>query len=320
VTAEELFGAASPAVGDALKMPLEVRVMTPSTTSTLLLLGWVLVWPAAVLGADEAPASATGAKRETQEGLGTSVNNLGLQNTLDVSWRWRLTSSPSVLRRDAHVSLGLAHTLTPSYTRLGAWAELSPLSILDIRVGLEPSAYFGTFHSLMSFDRYTDAFDNDARDARPGKWGFGTTVRAYVSPTLKMKVGALVAVAGADFEWWRSGAPGPFFYEPSRDILLKASGDRMVATQGLLLHQQDMAAGGTLGVGLIHNLTYVYDAPENKVQKLGVVAIRQFAGRRFGLREPRIGGYVSYYLNDRSKKGQLGAALGISFKLAHGGA
>jgi hypothetical protein len=289
-----------------------------ATAFRLLMLGWVLVGPTAALRADDAPGPTAGATRETQESLGASVNNLGLQNVVDVSWRWGLSSSPSVLRRDAHVALGLSHTLTPSYTRLGAWAELSPLSILDIRVGLEPTAYFGTFHSLMSFDRYTDAFDNDSRDARPGKWGFGTAGRVYVSPTLKMKVGAVVAVASADFEWWRSSAPGPFFYEPSRDILLRASGDRMLATQGLLLHQREMAAGGTLAFGLIHNLTYVYDAPENKVQKLGAVAIRQFAGRRFGLRDPRIGGYVSYYLNDRSKKGQIGAALGISFKVGRG--
>jgi hypothetical protein len=127
-----------------------------------------------------------------------------------------------------------------------------------------------------------------------------------------------VAVASADFEWWRSSAPGPFFYEPSRDVLLRASGDGVVATQGLLLRQHEMSAGGALAVGLIHNLTYVYDAPENKVQRLGVVAIRQFAGRRIGLRDPRIVGCVLYYLNDRSKKGQLGAALGISFKLVRG--
>lgn len=289
-----------------------------ATTSRLLTLGLFLGGSAALLRADEASQPAAGAQRETRYSLGASANNLGLQNVVDVSWRWGLPSSSSSLRRDAHFTLGVSHTLTPSYTRLGAWAELSPLSILDVRVGLEPSAYFGTFHSLMSFDRYTDAFDDDSRDARPGKWGFGTTGRAYVSPTLKMKVGALVAVASADFEWWRSSASGPFFYEPSRDVLLRASGDGMVATQGLLLHQHEMTAGGALAVGLIHNLTYVYDAPGNKVQRLGLVAIRQFAGRRFGLRDPRIVGCVSYYLNDRSKKGQIGAALGISFRLARG--
>jgi hypothetical protein len=289
-----------------------------AATFRLLMLGWVLVGSTAVLRADEASQPVGGARREIQESLGASVNNLGLQSVVDISWRWRLSSSPSVLRRDAHFTLGVSHALTPSYTRLGGWAELSPLSILDVRVGLEPSAYFGTFHSLMSFDRYTDAFDNDSRDARPGKSGFGTTGRAYVSPTLKIKAGALVAAASADFEWWRSSVSGPFFYEPGRDILLRSSGDGLLATQALLLRQHQTSAGGALAVGLIHNLTYVYDAPENKVQRLGVVAIRQFAGRRFGLREPRIVGYLSYYLNDRSKKGQVGAALGISFTLVRG--
>ncbi|MFI5184972.1 MAG: hypothetical protein ACHQNV_11270, partial [Vicinamibacteria bacterium] len=126
----------------------------------------------------------------------------------------------------------------------------------------------------------------------------------------------LVFVSSADFEWWRSSASGPLYYEPSRDTLLKVDGDRMASTSTVLLRQHELVGRGTLSYGLIHNLTYVFDAPENGSQQIGVVVVRQFGPRRFGLHSPRIGGRVSYYLSDPSRKGQLTAAVGASINLA----
>jgi hypothetical protein len=269
----------------------------------------------ASLAAPSWAAERAGPKRSLQESLGASVNNLGLQNTLDLAWSWPLSSSENPLRKDAHLSLGLSHALTPSYTRLAAFVELSPLSILDVRVGIEPAAYFGTFGNLISFSGYSVPFDKETRDARKAEASAGTGLRTYVSPTLKLKLGSVIAVASADFEWWRSSAAGPLFYEPMRDTLLETSGDGMVAVSSVLLHERTLASRGTLAYGLIHQLTYVYDAPGNRIQRAGVVVARQFAGKRFRCQEPRVAGYLSYYLDDPSKKNQLGAALGVSFKL-----
>ncbi len=68
--------------------------------------------------------------------------------------------------------------------------------------------------------------------------------------------------------------------------------------------------------GLIHQLTLVYDAPANKIQRLGVIVIREFGSKRFGLPHPRLTAVVSYYLDDPSKKRQLSAALALAFKSA----
>lgn len=254
--------------------------------------------------------------RRLDESLGFSVNKLGLRHTLDVSWRRSLSRSPNPFLADAHLSVGLSHTLTPSYTRLGAWVEVAPLSILELRAGAEPGAYFGTFGSLMSFASYGDAFDDDARNARKGEARAGTGSRLYVSPTLKMKIRALVVASSADFEWWRASAPGPLYYEPARDTLLKVAGDSMVSSSTVLLRQHDLVGRGTLSYGLIHNLTYVFDAPGNRSQQIGVVVVRQFGPRRFGLHAPRVAGRVSYYLDDPSRKGQLTAAVGVSINIA----
>jgi hypothetical protein len=275
-------------------------------------LGASLVVGNALAIEDDAVAE-PGRRRELSETLAVSVNNLGLQNVLELSWRRPLSASKSPLLSGAHTAFGVSHTLTPSYTRVGAWAELSPLSVLDLRVGVEPTAYFCTFHSLMSFDAYGDSFSSDSLKERGGG-GFGTAGRVYVSPTLKVKAGPVVAVASADFEWWKSDAQGPLFYEPARDTLLKASGDQLLNTSSALLYQYELGPRGQLAAGLIHQLTYVYAAPANQIQRVGVLVVRQFGAKRFGLRHPRLLATVAYYLDDPSKRHQLSAAVALGFK------
>jgi hypothetical protein len=262
----------------------------------------------------EAPTS-PGPKGILQESLGFSVNQLGLQNVLDLAWVWPLITSRNPLLAAAHASAGVTSSITPSYTRLGAWVELAPLSILDLRAGAEPGAYFGTFGSLLSFSSYAAPFDDATRSARQGEARAGSGSRLYLSPTLKMKVGPFAASTNPAIEWWRSSAPGPFYYEPARDTLLKVGGDRLLTLASVFLRQHDLGGRGGLSYGFGHYLTYVFDAPANESQRIGVIVVRQFGARRFGLHAPRIGSQVSYYLRDPSRKGQVSAGLGLTLGL-----
>jgi hypothetical protein len=288
------------------------RFAAPPLMSCCLL---ALVLQAASAGA-QAPASGDAARsprREVRGQLGASINNAGLQSSIDLVWTRPLSDSASPIFSGAHVSAGVSHAVTPAQARLGAWIEYSPLSIFDLRVGADPQAYFGTFHSLMSFDAYTDSFDKDARKSR-GEASAGTAVRVYAAPTIKAKAGRLVASAGAEFEWWRSSADGAFFYEPTRDTLLRSRGDGMMTATTVVLYQQARGDGGTLSAGGLHNLAYVYDAPGNRIQRVGAIAIREFGVRRFRLPNPRVTGVVAYYLDDPSKEGQLYAAVAVGFR------
>ena len=265
-----------------------------------------------VPAAGRAQTVGDGPKREMRGQLGASMNNLGVQNTIDVTWTWPLSASTNPLLSGAHLTTGITNALTPAQARLGGWVEVSPLSILDVRAGVEPTAYFGTFNSLQSFESYSDSFDTDSRKVRGGGKA-GTAARFYVSPTLKMKAGPIVAAAGADVEWWRSNAEGTLFYEPTRDTLLKSDGERLVSTSALVMYQHSMRAG-TLSFGALHTTTEVSDARINRIQKLGAIVVRQFDAHRFHLPSPRITAVVSRYLADPSKEGEWGAALAVGFR------
>jgi hypothetical protein len=242
-----------------------------------------------------------------------SVNNLGLQNTLERSWSWPLWASRHPLLAGAHISTGVVNVVTPALARLGGWVEVSPLSVLDIRTGFEPVAYFGTFNALKSFDDYSEPFDSEALSANTdSKPGYGS--RFYVEPVAKGKFGPVVAQVAASFERWQANASGDYFYEPVKDTLLRSAGDTMVSTTSLAMYQRDIGGDGTLSTGVLHTLTEVFDAPQNRSQRLGVIAVREFSSTHLRVPRMRITVTAWRYLDDPSKKNQFGAAAAIGFR------
>ena len=246
--------------------------------------------------------------------LGGSINNLGVQQSFDLSWRRSLSASPRPILSEAHVAVGGSTAFTPAHVRGGVWVELAPVSMFVVRVGAEPAHYFGTFDSLTSFHSRRDAFDTDSRRERGGAVS-GTATRVYVTPTLQFRVGRLLGATSADLEWWSSDAAGPFFYEPTRDTLLDVSGDRLTTLTNAVLYEHPLAAGGQISAGLTHALTRVTHDSLNEIQRVGVVAIRRFDGRVLGFARPSVTATVSRYLDDPSKRGEWSGALAIGFSL-----
>lgn len=256
-------------------------------------------------------ATPAGVSREVRGQIGASVNNAGLQNTLDVSWTWPVSRSTHPLLSGAHLATGLTSAITPSQATLGAWIEYSPLSILDLRAGFDPALYFGTFDSLMGFLSYDEPFHPGYRESRGGATG-GASTRTYLSPTLKFKAGPIVGSAGAEFEWWRSSEEEPFFYEPTRDTLLESDGDRLLTTTSVLMYQ--WTGAGSFSVGGLHHMARVAGAPRNRIQKVGAIAIKEFARSHYGLSHPRLTMVLARYLDDPNKQGQWTAAVAVGFR------
>src|SRR5262249_35545732 len=150
------------------------------------------------------------------------------------------------------------------------WLELSPLSVLDLRAGVEPVAYFGTFHSLLSYRGYGDAFDDASRSSRRDAQA-GLAGRAYIAPALKARFGRLVVRSRAELEWRRPGVRGPLFYEPGRDTLLRSSGDRLLAGESMLLWTFKDSGSRRLLAGPVHEILQVDAAPANRRQSLGIL-------------------------------------------------
>ena len=247
--------------------------------------------------------------------LGASINNAGLQQSFDLSASRALTASTHPWLSGAHAAVGGTIAATPAGVRGGAWAEFAPLSVYSIRAGAEPGQYFGTFHSLTSFDAREDAFDPDSRKARDSA-SSGRTTKLYVTQTFQLRAGHVVARATFNQERWSSSAAGPFYYEPTRDTLLAAGRDHIASMASVLLYQKALAGGGQLLFGPTHSIMRVNGENSlNRVQKVGVMAVHQMSGRHLGLIRPNISMQAAYYIDDPSKQGQWGGAMAIGFSL-----
>jgi hypothetical protein len=247
--------------------------------------------------------------------LGASINNAGLQQSFDLSASRALTTSKKPWLADAHVALGGSIAATPAGVRGGGWVEVAPVSVYSIRAGAEPGQYFGTFHSLTSFDARDEAFGPDARKARGGA-ASGRTTKLYVSQTFQLRAGHVVARATFNQERWSSNAAGPLYYEPTRDTLLAVGRDHISSMNSVLLYQKTFAGGGQLMFGPMHSIMRVNGENSlNRVQKAGLVAMHQMPGKHLGLLRPSISVQAAYYIDDPNKQGQWGGAMAIGFSL-----
>lgn len=234
--------------------------------------------------------------------LGASINNAGLQQSFDLA-----------LRRDKR-ALGGTVAATPAGVRIGGWIELTPVRFFVLKAGVESGQYFGTFHSLTSFESRLNAFDPDSRKARDAA-SSGRTTKLYVSPTLQARAGRFAARSSVSLERWSSSTSGPLFYEPTRDTLLATDGDDITSLTTVVLYQRPRDGGGQFMIGPIHSITRVHGDRLNQIQKIGAVAIHQMSGHHLGLVRPSLSAQAAYYMDDPNKHGQWSGALAIGFSL-----
>lgn len=254
----------------------------------------------ALSAAPVAAQSTTGPR--VHETLGASVNLLGIQSAMEAVWS----------RRQA--SLGLVHSVSPSYNRLGAWAQWAPHAAFDLRVGVEPALYHGFSGSLLSFDSADAPFDEDSRrarsDARVGVGG-----RAYVAPTVRARVRSVVATAGAELERWQAAVDEPFFYEPARDTVLRSSGQGVLRTNAAVMYERTGKGGKKILAGANHRLSRPFGAPGPESQRAGGIAVWTVGTRRLGLNDPTVVASVYRYLSDPYKEGEVGGAVALRIRL-----
>ena len=265
--------------------------------------------------AAQTPAAKPATVRTATGQLGASINNAGLQQSFDFTASRPLTTSKSPWLADAHAAVGGSIAASPAGARAGVWVEVAPVSIWTVRAGVEPAQYFGTFHSLTSFDSRLEAFDAGAREARNAA-ASGRTMNRYLTQTLQLQAGHFAARATLNSEHWTATVPGPLFYEPTRDSLLAVDGDHVQSINSVLVYQRALPGGGQLMFGPMHSLVRIHSEHQlNRIQKAGVVAGHQMSRNHFGLIRPRVSAQIAYYIDDPSKKGQWSAAAAVGFAL-----
>jgi hypothetical protein len=159
-----------------------------------LLVGLALVCAssAVVASEDEADAAARSAPQHRiyyDNLLLFRLNPLGLEDWLNVGYRYRLYRHSSPVFRDNHFGLAFTPTLSPGVFRIGGTAEVRPLSILLLSMGYYFVSWFGNFGFLQSYpspraahsDSDIDAGDEAGRNYATN----GSELQLKVQPIVK---------------------------------------------------------------------------------------------------------------------------------------
>lgn len=290
-----------------------MRVFGRSVDGTGLLAAGVV---AGFIATGFSAARAEGAERKVAGALFLQYNHSAVVADLEANWTWKLSKSENLIVKDAHFAIGVGNQLSPGHDALRAWVELSPLSIVDLRAGVEGVAYFGTFGHLVGFPGYGSDMTDDALILKKDEAVSRSGRRFYFSPALKMRLGRVSFRSGADFESWKiHRAPGTVVYEPIRATGIASAGASLVNVSTVVLF--DVSRGGAvekLRIGAMHDYLRVWDAPENDKKRVGAIAIAKLGESLFGARKPELVVSAFGYVGTRNREG-FGAFAALTFAI-----
>jgi hypothetical protein len=242
------------------------------------------------------------------------LNPLGIMDSVDVTWTKPINHRLDLLHKDAHVAVGVINRVAPAFLRVGPWFEYSPLSIIDLRVGVEPIYYFGTFKAFLPFESASANFDDEVIQARQGEAAHGFAGRVYFSPALKARAGAVVARVRAELAYYKAQKAGePFFYEPVLDTLVRAEGSTVLTLEALALREFELGRGQKLLLGPVYDLTSVSEASVNRKQDIGLIAAWSKSGAFHALKDPSVAAKVVYFLQDPVRRHEPAAFFTFAF-------
>jgi hypothetical protein len=242
------------------------------------------------------------------------LNPLGIMASVDVTWTKPINHRLDLLHKDAQVAVGVINRVAPAFLRVGPWFEYSPLSIIDLRVGVEPIYYFGTFKAFLPFESASANFDDEVIQARQGEAAHGFAGRVYFSPALKARAGAVVARVRAELAYYKAQKAGePFFYEPVLDTLVRAEGSTVLTLEALALREFELGRGQKLLLGPVYDLTSVSEASVNRKQDIGLIAAWSKSGAFHALKDPSVAAKVVYFLQDPVRRHEPAAFFTFAF-------
>ena len=236
------------------------------------------------------PGLGGGAGAALSNTLGVQANPIGLEDHLTLQWTWGLSDSPNPFLADAHFAAGVSNHFSPAYDRLELWVELSPLSVLDLRAGVEPLVYFGTFGHIVAFPSYDVPTSARRRWKRSRTRPSPPPASAITSrPPSRSSSGGSSRARRRPSSGGASMRPAPSSTSRSATRCSTRTGTRSWRCPASSSTTFPGSGGKKILAGAYHELLDVYDAPQNRRQRLGPLVLVDARGE--ALRRPRAHGH-----------------------------
>lgn len=148
----------------------------------------------------------------------------GAITVTQVEARTPLRRTGGLVFNDTFAGFGARVAITPAFTEAGVQLTIAPVDVFDMGVRVSYVNYYGVGTGLLPFDGLTGTLET-SRNPRKEDARTGSALWAVLTPTLKAKVGPVIAVSGweiayTDMSATRGDATSPYVYEPFRDLVL----------------------------------------------------------------------------------------------------
>ena len=148
-------------------------------------------------------------------------NPLGIEDRIDLEYRYRLRRSDELLWSDTYASLGFTPTVNAAVSRLGAQLAIKPIAIATLSAGYYYVIWYDAFGHLRSFDGPDRDFSDSAIERGESRAIATTGHELQLRANVVAKVGpvALSNNLEAYFADMRLDGGDHYYYQPRLDLL-----------------------------------------------------------------------------------------------------
>lgn len=191
----------------------------------------------------------------TEESVAVAGWPTGLLATTTAEVRTPLHRSDSIVFQDTSAGLGAMVLMSPVFVGVGPKLALAPIDVFDVNLKLQRWQYWKSGSGLGGVPALHGMLESEREVVRldTGVWV------ATAEPTLKLKVGPIIAVDAWTLDWFHVEQPGgnSLLYEPFRDLVV-APDDWLVEQMGILLYEvRGDPAGIRLGLTVVDRRSLV---------------------------------------------------------------
>lgn len=280
--------------------------------ATVIVLMTALGGPTA--GAQEEDAAETdvekpGPSLEFSQLVGIAGWPLGLLFDSRLEVRAPLHRSESIVFQDTYAAAGGRVAITPAFASVGPRLTFAPIDVFDLVVMANATVNWPSSSGLLPYDSiYESTLEGDRTDrfeeplaGRECHASAGFDVR--VQPTVKIKLGPIIAFSGWDFSWVWLRQPEdidtPYAYEPYRDRIIEWH-DLVVENQSAIVAEILPGEGGPLlWIGATYHDIWALGSGDRSIQIGPMVLFKPSYKRGW----PRIIVQVKPYVMDHDRVG-----------------
>jgi hypothetical protein len=253
--------------------------------------------------------------------LVAKYNPLGAEDSGRLGLCAPLITRPGMLYEYTNIEFGMLHAVSPAYFHLGGYFQISPLSILSLRVEatgliywnipLDRSGYF-------EVPGYRTPIDDDDFPSEEGAGATGWNVNFVANVQARIAMGrlGLIILDSLGYELWKVGE-GEHYVNLRHEVVM-ARFDSLISNEAMLMLEIPATQNISVRVGGYDSLRYVPNAPDghnlnNSVGLLAMVAWAQNGDHVRGLTPfIRVGWYTD---RPTERQGLTTVFLGLLFNV-----